>query len=195
LPRPLLSNVKPDADRKNPRRKNKKPSAPARPRSITSVNRELQLLRAMLNVAVRERWLRENPFTFGRGLIDISAERQRERILTPDEETRLLAICDADDRRRHLRPFLICALDTGMRFSEMRRMTWRQLDFDAGTITIIAAHTKTLKARRVRMSQRLQSELESWRDLALVETARTRRSSALSRTSSRRGRRCAPRSV
>lgn len=171
LATPVTFTRKPDTARKDPRRKNKKPSVPARPRSVTSVNRVLQLLRAMLNVAVRERWLRENPFTFAKGIIDISAERQRERIVTTDEEAKILEMCDGHDRRKHLRPFLICALDTGMRFNEMRRLTWGQLDFDSGLIRVRAMHTKTLQARRVMMSSRLQSELEAWRALGQVPVA------------------------
>lgn len=162
LAAPITFKRKPDAERKNPKRKNRRPPAPTRQRSITSVNRELQLLRAMLNVAVRERWLRENPFSFAKGLVDVAAERQRERIVTPDEEAKLLALCDADERRRHMRPFILCAIDTGMRFGEVRRLAWRQVDFATGLITIISTHTKTLRARRVKMSKRLQQSLEAW---------------------------------
>lgn len=168
LATPVTFKRKPAAERINPKRKYKKPPAPERPRSITSVNRELQLLRAMLNVAVRERWLRANPFTFQKGLIDIASEKQRERIVTPEEEAKIFALCDAHPSRKHLRPFLTCALDTGMRFSEVRRMTWRQIDFAQGSIYIISTHTKTLKARRVSMSKRLQAALEGWHALGEV---------------------------
>jgi integrase len=159
----------------------KKPKAPKRrPRTVAAVQRELQLLRAMLNYAVRERWLRENPFTAGKGLISSADERQRERILTKEEEARLLETCgprtvtyrrrgkevthhDDGEPRRHLRALIICALDTGLRFGEMRRMTWAQVDFALGLIYIESTHTKTLKPRTVGMSKRLQVELRGWR--------------------------------
>jgi hypothetical protein len=51
-----------------------------RQRSIASVNRELSLLRNMLNVAVQEGWIR-NPFGGGRPLINAADEHKRERIL------------------------------------------------------------------------------------------------------------------
>ena len=168
LAAPVTFKRKPDSERKNPKRKNKKPPAPARPRSITSVNRELQLLRTMLSKAVRERWLRENPFKFAPGLIDIAAERQRERIVTADEEAKILELCGAHDYRKHMRPFLICALDTGLRFAEMRRLTWQQVNFADGKITIISTHTKILRARRIKMSSRLRHELEAWHALGQV---------------------------
>jgi hypothetical protein len=57
------------------------------------VNRELALLRRMLNVAMREGWLMRNPFTAGDPLICLADERKRERILTREEEARLLGAC------------------------------------------------------------------------------------------------------
>lgn len=163
-------------------RKKKPEAAKERPRTVAAVQRELQLLRAMLNYAVRERWLRENPFTAGKGLISAADERQRERILTKEEEARLLAACgprtityrrrgkevthhDDGDPRRHLRALIVCALDTGLRFGEMRRMTWSQVDFSLGLIYIESTHTKTLKPRTVGMSKRLLVELRDWRKL------------------------------
>src|SRR5437868_5941731 len=62
-------------------------------RSITSVNRELALLRRMFNVAYREGWLLKNPFHSGEPLISLADEVKRERILTRDEEARLLEAC------------------------------------------------------------------------------------------------------
>jgi integrase len=170
LATPVTFKRKPDAERKNPKRKIKKPPTPPRARSITSVNRELQLLRAMLNVAVDENWLRQSPFSSAKakGLIDIAAERQRERIVSPDEEAKLLAMCDAHEYRKHLRPFLVCAIDTGMRFAEVRRLTWQQVNFADGMITIISTHTKILRARRIKMTARLQEELENWHALGKV---------------------------
>jgi site-specific recombinase XerD len=45
-------------------------------RSITAVNRELQLLRKMLNFAIENRWIKENPF-FKTNLISMSDEALR----------------------------------------------------------------------------------------------------------------------
>jgi hypothetical protein len=81
-----------------------------RTRSIASVNREVALLRRMLNVAQAEDWIIRNPFKAGESLISIAYEKQRERILTREEEARLLAVCTG--RRSHLRAIIIAALDT-----------------------------------------------------------------------------------
>jgi excisionase family DNA binding protein len=46
----------------------------------------------------------------------MSAEVERDRVLSFDEEQRLLAHCTGE--RAHLKPILVCALDTAMRRGE-----------------------------------------------------------------------------
>ena len=43
-------------------------------RRIATVNRELQLLRAMLNYAIQNEWLVRNPFSLIKGIISKAAE-------------------------------------------------------------------------------------------------------------------------
>jgi len=127
-----------------------------RPRSITAVNRELQLLRKMLNFAIENRWIRDNPF-FKTNLISMSDETQRNRILSFDEERRLLDACR--DSRAHLRPIVITALDTSCRLGELLKLRWRDIDFFSEIITIIAFNAKTAEAREVIMTERVKEEL------------------------------------
>jgi integrase len=129
-------------------------------RTIATVNRELALLRRMLNVAQREGWIARNPLSLGESLISVADEKKRERILTREEETRLLAACD-NGRRRHLRPIIICALDTGMRQGEIFSLRWREVDLDKGMITVAAFNTKTMRARTISLTARLARELEA----------------------------------
>jgi len=70
-------------------------------------------MRRILNVAVSHGWLLRNPFDAGESLIKPGDETPRERILTREEEERLLALCEG--ARKHLKAIIICALDTGMR--------------------------------------------------------------------------------
>jgi len=128
------------------------------PRQIASVNRELMTLRRMLNVAQTEGWIANNPFKAGLSLINMSDENQRNRILTSDEEKRLLEICDCDERR-HLKAIIICLIDTGLRFSEMKTLTWEGVDFEYGVIKIKAFNSKTAKGRIVGITERLEKEL------------------------------------
>ncbi len=133
-------------------------------RKIATVNRELELLRAMLSFAVQNDWLIRNPFTLTKGLISKAAEAERDRILSFDEEQRLLEVCVG--RREHLRAVLICALDTAMRRGEIFKMRWRDVNFDSGEIYIPQTNTKTEQARAVGMTRRLRNELERLRDLS-----------------------------
>lgn len=131
-------------------------------RTIASVNHELSMLRRMLNVAQREGWILRSPFAAGDSLISLADENKRERILTREEEMKLLASCDTP-QRAHLKAILISALDTGMRQGEIFSLRWRDVDFENGLLNIQAFHTKTLKERQVAITTRLKLELERLR--------------------------------
>ena len=126
-------------------------------RSIASVNRELAMLRKMLNIAEREGWIVINSFKKGESLISNADETKRERVLKREEEIRLLNACTG--RRTHLKPVLICALDTAMRKGEILTLCWDDVDFENEVITIKAFNTKTAKKRQVSMTKRLRLEL------------------------------------
>jgi integrase len=127
-------------------------------RAIASVNRELTLLRTVFNYAVQAGWLIRNPFAMGESLISVAQENKRTRILTTDEEARLLNACIGE--RAHLRPLIIAALDTAMRRGELLRLVWSDVDFAAGLIRLRATTTKTMRARTVGITDRLRAELE-----------------------------------
>jgi integrase len=129
-----------------------------RTRSVASVNRELALLRRMFKIAVQEGWMTKDPFTAGKSLISLSDEVVRKRILSFEEENRLMAWVSAEERC-HLRPIVICALDTGMRRSEITSLRWWHVDLERRAIHITAMNTKTLRGRDVPISDRLAQEL------------------------------------
>jgi integrase len=133
-------------------------------RQISSVNRELELLRAMLRFAIREGWIMRTPFAMGDALIDKASETRRERVLTHGEEKRLLETCEMvskDNRQRwlHLRPLLVAALDTGARRGELFKLQWKHVDLRARIITIVAENCKTARERKVGITPRLHDEL------------------------------------
>lgn len=130
----------------------------SRPRKIASVNRELTTLRHMFNIAETEGWIPKNPFRNGPSLIHVSAETMRQRILSREEEQLLLSVCDCDERRQ-LRSIVICLLDTGMRFNEVKTLTWENVDFVNEVLNIKAFNTKTAKPKTVAISSRLKDEL------------------------------------
>lgn len=126
-------------------------------RSIASVNRELQQFKAMLNFAIQNDWLITNPFAKCKGIISTALETKRDRVLSYEEEERLLQACRG--RRSHLRPILICALDTGMRRGEIFQMKWKDVDLSSRQIFIPQTNTKTQTARTVGITERLKQEL------------------------------------
>jgi integrase len=135
-------------------------------RQISSVNRELELLRAMMRFAVRLGWLVRSPFEMGDPLISKADETKRERVLSHDEERRLLDAClkrDKQGRQRwlHIRAILITALDTSARRDELFKLRWRDVNFANRTISIIAENCKTARPRIVGMTHRVLSELTS----------------------------------
>jgi integrase len=138
-------------------------------RSAASVHRELALLRKMLNVAMAQRWITHNPFGRGDSLISVAGEVQRQRILTPEEEERIFQACEMDGRRAHLKPILMCLMDTGMRRNEALRLVWADVDLEAGTIKAVSFKGKMRFERIVGMTRRLKSELT-----ALLERSRGR---------------------
>ncbi len=127
-------------------------------RDVTGVHRELSLLRTMLNYAKRQGWIPHNPFERAERIITPADEVMRNRVLSKFEEQRLLAVCV--DKREHLRPFIIAALDTGMRRGELLSLTWLDVGLPTRTIRLRAFNTKTAKAREVPISDRLAVELE-----------------------------------
>lgn len=149
-------------------------------RTIASVNRELECLRSILNFAKREGWILYSPFERGAPLISKADENRRERILSYDEEKRLLAACDvttveyerygekitakispkAVERKQILKVIIIMALDTAMRRGEIFKTTWRDVDFTNHTITIRAVNSKTARERIVGITPRLYEELQ-----------------------------------
>ena len=131
-------------------------------RSIATVNRELAYLRRILNIAERSGMIAKNPFRCGDALIHAADELKRERIISRDEETRLIAACEG--ARKHLRPIVVAALDTGCRLGELLKLSWKDIDREAGIITIQALNTKTLRERKIAITSRLALELEElWR--------------------------------
>lgn len=128
-----------------------------RARTIATMNRELAYLRRVLNIALRQGWISRNPINCGESLIDVSAERRRERTLTLEEEKRLLEACNG--RREHLKPLLICLLSTGARLGETLKLKWSDVEFENRLIIFQALNTKTLKTRKVAIPSQLNAEL------------------------------------
>jgi integrase len=124
-------------------------------RSIASVNRELETLRAILRYARNDGHISASPFEkASTPLISKADETKRTRVLTADEETRLLEACQKPTRA-HLYPLVIVALDTGARRGELLALRWSDINALQRRITLRAMTTKTMQTRVVPLSSRL----------------------------------------
>ena len=108
-----------------------------RSRSVKSatVNRGLTLAKHMLAKAVEWKMIADNPF---RGVRNLGVPKRDERVLSADEEIKLLAACDRV-RSRLLRPLIVLALHSGMRRGEVLSLEWSRVDFDQRAFRIINA--------------------------------------------------------
>jgi integrase len=135
--------------------------------AIASVNRELERMRAILNFAVRQGIITINPFNQGEPLIVKSAETSRGRLLSFEEEKRLLAECKG--RRSYLRPLIIAAIDTGLRKGELLKLVWADIDMEAHIIQIRAKNSKTNRPREVAMTNRLLAEFKKLAQVGYID--------------------------
>ena len=60
----------------------------------------------------------------------------------------------------HLQPFIVAALETGGRLSELRALKWADVDLSRGYVCFDQATTKSKRSRRVPMSPRLRGLLQ-----------------------------------
>ncbi len=155
---------------------------------LATVNRELSAMRRIMRFAYGKGWVLKDIF-FNAKVIETSAELERKRLLTLEEERNLLAVCQGTrtvkyERRNRLKPgemeeieaihdmdnpqlkaILLLAIDSGLRRGEILKLRWSDLDFDANVIRIIGTHTKTERERLVPFTERTKAELENIKNL------------------------------
>ena len=125
----------------------------ARGLNITAINRELQILRRILHLAVEWGHLEHTP-----KIKMLPGEQRRERVLSLDEEARYLAAAPEP-----LASVATVLADTGMRPEECFRLRWEAITWVNGRNgTLLVTHGKTAAARRMLpMTLRVRAILES----------------------------------
>jgi integrase len=83
------------------------------------------------------------------------------RAISLEEEGKLLAEC-GQSRSRSLLPAITLALNTCMRYSEIRLIQWHRVDFAAHTITVGKSKTDSGIGRVIRLNIRAFAVLEFW---------------------------------
>jgi len=83
------------------------------------------------------------------------------RAISQDEESKLLAECAAS-RSRSLYPAVTVALATGMRYSEIRLLRWKQIDLEKHTLTVGDSKTEAGAGRPIPLNDRACMVLDMW---------------------------------
>ena len=156
-----------------------------RPLRLSTVNRELATMRRMMRFAFGKGWIPKDIF-FNTRVIDRSAERERTRLLTAEEESRLLAACQGERTVTYVRRWkgkeeqvyaihkvdnprlkavILLALDSGLRRAEILKSRWEDFDFERGTVRVLGIHTKTERERLAPLSARTIDELRRIREM------------------------------
>ncbi len=135
-------------------------------RSVADVNRSLALLRAVLNFGLRAGWLARNPFSMTAGIVSTAQEVTRTRILSTDEQRRLLRACQ-DPFRQHIYPLVLVALDSGARHKELITLRWQDVDLANGKLVIRAENAKTNIEREIDLEPITLTELHKLRQQSL----------------------------
>ncbi len=121
--------------------------------SGVTINRELAFLKHLFSKAVEWGKVNENPVKKVRLYREDNA---RTRFLSDEEEASLLACCGPQ-----LKPIVVTALHTGFRASELLSLTWQDVDFRRGVVSVRAGYAKNGEARSVPMNDTLTMELKS----------------------------------
>jgi len=121
--------------------------------TAATLDREVELLKRVLNYNVRLGLLTHNPIAHAPLL---NKPNTRSTTLTQDDFEALVNAAKKD-----LRAVLVVAHETGMRKEELLSLTWQQVDLKNGTIRLEAQDTKTERARLVVLTQRALQTLKA----------------------------------
>jgi len=112
-------------------------------------------LAALFSFAKRRGYVTENP------VADVERAKERETeiaILSVNDLARLLECASSD-----MLPFWAIGSFAGLRRSEIERLTWSEVDFDADVIEVKASKSKTASRRLVRVQPNLAKWLAPYR--------------------------------
>ena len=118
-------------------------------KALATLNRHLMVLKAMFSRAIRDGLLTVNPAA---KVQQYKLNNQIVRYLTPKQEAVLL-----DHLSITYHPLVKTAINTGIRQGELLRLTWEDVDWNTGILTV--KKSKHGQAHRVPMNSIVQSVL------------------------------------
>jgi len=117
-----------------------------------SVNREIEVMRRIYNLAVREDMAVKNPCW---KVTRLPEQNARDRVLSPEEWERLLKALP-----RHAADIATAAYNTGMRVGEITGLTWDRVNMKEGCFNLTPEDTKTGEGRHVYFNGEVREVLE-----------------------------------
>lgn len=121
-----------------------------------TINLEVGTLRAILR---RHRiWANVQP-----DVRMLAARDDVGKALAIEDEKKLLDGC-AESRSRSLLPAVLLALNTGMRYSEVRLLRWAQVDLVKRTVQVGKSKTEAGTGRTIPLNDRATKVLQFWAD-------------------------------
>jgi len=146
----FISDIEPDDISRYQQHRLREKAAPK------TVNLEVGTIRAILR---RHRlWANVQP-----DVRMLSVREDVGKALTAADEKRLLDGC-ADSRSRSLLPAVLLALNTGMRYSELRLLRWEQIDLDRRTVRVGKSKTEAGTDRVIPLNDKATKVLKFWAD-------------------------------
>jgi integrase len=144
----LLSDIEPDDISRYQQQRLRDKASPK------TVNLEVGTIRAILR---RHRiWANIQP-----DVRMLAAAEDVGKALAADDEKRLLDGC-ADSRSRSLLPAVLLALNTGMRYSELRLLRWEQIDLGRRMVRVGKSKTEAGTGRTIPLNDKATKVLKFW---------------------------------
>lgn len=110
-----------------------------------TINRRLSAVSAVLTKAMEWDWIATNPARIKR----LTEDNERDRLLTPDEQKKLLVACKASDEP-HMYAFAVCAMSSGARAGELIGLRWCDVDLEQGVARLLDTKNGTNRAVPIR---------------------------------------------
>ena len=117
------------------------------------VNRYLACLKTIFNTGIKNSLIKYNPMIAVKMLKE---DNEKIRYLTEEEEIRLF-----QNLPEHLKPIVTCALQTGLRRSNILKLRWELVDLEYRFIEVLSQHNKGHKIIKIPISDKLLEVLNS----------------------------------
>ena len=117
--------------------------------SAYTANKEIRYLRATFNLGRKKKWIQDNPLD---GMEFLPVEKKEKYIPPLDDIDKAIAVADV-----HTQDYLWTVRETMARISEINRLTWDDVNFEARYVVLYTRKKKGghLTPRKVGMTKKL----------------------------------------